>query len=221
MKYLFSLSKIASRNPNFSHPTSRPSHFHLGFSEPKSLHISTSRVSDLFRKPEFIKIKPWNRSSLARESVSTQQETSNPKPMIPIERVSMIVDEISELTLLEVSDLTEILRKRFDVNEMPIMTVMMPGMGMGIGGRKGGGAAPKGEEKKAEKTAFDLKLESFDTASKIKIIKEVRTFTDLGLKEAKDLVEKSPTLLKKGVAKEEAEKIIEKMKEVGAKVVME
>ncbi|KAF6163070.1 hypothetical protein GIB67_001398 [Kingdonia uniflora] len=52
-------------------------------------------------------------------------------------------------------------------------------------------------------------------------IKEVRTFTDLGLKEAKDLVEKAPTVLKTGVSKEEAEKIIEKMKEIGAKVVME
>ncbi|CAA6667238.1 unnamed protein product [Spirodela intermedia] len=76
-------------------------------------------------------------------------------------------------------------------------------------------------EEKKEKTAFDLKLESFDAAAKIKIIKEVRTFTDLGLKEAKELVEKAPALLKKGVLKEEAEKIVEKMKAIGAKVVME
>ena len=68
--------------------------------------------------------------------------------------------------------------------------------------------------------AFDVKLEGFDAAAKIKVIKEVTTFTDLGLKEAKDLVEKSPTLLKKGVTKEEAETIIAKMKEVGAKVSM-
>lgn len=77
------------------------------------------------------------------------------------------------------------------------------------------------DEKKAEKTAFDLKLEGFDAAAKIKVIKEVRACTDLGLKEAKDLVEKAPTLLKKGVAKEEAEKIVEKMKAIGAKVSME
>nr|GMC74058.1 50S ribosomal protein L7/L12-like [Ipomoea batatas] len=64
----------------------------------------------------------------------------------------------------------------------------------------------------AEKTMFDLKLEGgFDSGAKIKIIKEVKSFTDLGLKEAKELVEKAPAVFKKGVSKEEAEKIIEKM----------
>jgi large subunit ribosomal protein L7/L12 len=82
-------------------------------------------------------------------------------------------------------------------------------------------AAAAKEEKKAEKTVFELKLESFEAASKIKVIKEVRSFTDLGLKEAKDLVEKTPSVLKKGVSKEEGEQIIEKMKAIGAKVVLE
>ncbi|KAK6125265.1 hypothetical protein DH2020_041009 [Rehmannia glutinosa] len=72
-----------------------------------------------------------------------------------------------------------------------------------------------------EKTAFDVKLEKFDPASKLKVIKEIRAFTDLGLKEAKDLVEKTPAVVKKGVTKEEAEKILEKLKEVGATVVLE
>ncbi|KAF9690303.1 hypothetical protein SADUNF_Sadunf01G0181500 [Salix dunnii] len=70
----------------------------------------------------------------------------------------------------------------------------------------------------AEKTAFDIKLEKFDAAAKIKVIKEVRTFTDLGLKEAKDLVEKVPVVLKKGLTKEEAGPIIEKLKALGATV---
>ncbi|XP_015889883.2 uncharacterized protein LOC107424560 [Ziziphus jujuba] len=141
----------------------------------------------------------------------------------PPEKVVSIVDDISDLTLLEVADLTEVLREKLGVKEMPSMMVMMPGMGFGglKGASKGGAAAGKGEEKKAEKTAFDVKLEGFDAASKIKVIKEVRTFTDLGLKEAKDLVEKAPTLLKKGATKDEAEAIIAKMKEVGAKVTME
>lgn len=159
-------------------------------------------------------------SSLNRRDYSTASPESRPPPS---ERVTTIVDEISGLTLLEVADLTEILREKLDVKEMPVMAVMMPGMGFGglQGGGKGGPGAKAGEEKKAEKTAFDVKLEAFDAASKIKIIKEVRTFTSLGLKEAKDLVEKAPTLLKKGVTKEEAETIIAKMKEVGAKVSME
>lgn len=126
------------------------------------------------------------------------------------------------LTLLEVMDLVEVMREKKGVDELPIMVMMMPGMGVGglKGGPKGNPAA-KGEETKAEKTTFDVKIEKFDAAAKIKVIKEVRTFTSLGLKEAKDLVEKVPTLLKKGVTKEEAETIIAKMKEVGAHVTME
>nr|CAD1817131.1 unnamed protein product [Ananas comosus var. bracteatus] len=98
--------------------------------------------------------------------------------------------------------------------------------GAGGGGISGAAAAGAGgaqgkEEKKQEKTVFELRLEAFDAASKIKVIKEVRGFTDLGLKEAKDLVEKTPAVIKRGVSKEEAEQIIEKMKAVGAKVVME
>ncbi|MBA0840675.1 hypothetical protein Goarm_003242 [Gossypium armourianum] len=77
------------------------------------------------------------------------------------------------------------------------------------------------ETKTAEKTAFDIKLEKFDAAAKIKIIKEVRTFTELGLKEAKDMVEKVPVVVKKGVTKEEAEAIIKKLQELGATVVLE
>lgn len=142
----------------------------------------------------------------------------------PSENVSAIVDEIAGLTLMEVADLTETLRSKFEIAEMPAMAMMMPGMGFrgppGSAAAAKGGAAGKAEEK-VERTAFDLKLESFDAAAKIKVIKEVRGFTDLGLKEAKDLVEKAPAVIKKGVLKEDAVKIIEKMKEVGAKVVME
>uniref|UniRef100_A0A3Q7ITP8 Large ribosomal subunit protein bL12c n=1 Tax=Solanum lycopersicum TaxID=4081 RepID=A0A3Q7ITP8_SOLLC len=67
----------------------------------------------------------------------------------------------------------------------------------------------------------DVKLEKFDAAAKIKVIKEVRSFTSLGLKEAKDLVEKVPAILKQGVTKEEANEIIEKIKAVGGVAVME
>ncbi|XP_044488087.1 50S ribosomal protein L7/L12-like [Mangifera indica] len=141
----------------------------------------------------------------------------------PSEKVSAIVDELSDLTLLEVSDLSEVLRQKMGIKEMPNMFVMMPGMGFSLrdAAKGGGGGGPGKAEEKAEKTVFDVKLEGFDAAAKIKVIKEVRGFTDLGLKEAKDLVEKAPTLLKKGVTKEEADKIIAKLKEVGAKVSLE
>ncbi|KAK4346882.1 hypothetical protein RND71_033221 [Anisodus tanguticus] len=158
--------------------------------------------------------------NFSKTHFTTSAQESKPAPS---ERVSAIVNEISGLTLLEVSDLGEFLRKKMGIEEMPVMAMMMPGMGFSAGGMKGKGAGAGGKaEEKAEKTVFDLKLEGgFDAGSKIKIIKEVRSFTDLGLKEAKDLVEKAPISLKKGVTKEEGEKIIVKMKAVGAKVTME
>ena len=93
--------------------------------------------------------------------------------------------------------------------------------GMELGGGGGAAGAGKVEEKKVEKTAFDVKLEKFDTAAKIKVIKEVRAFTNLGLKEAKDLVEKTPVLVKQGITKEEANEIIQKIKVAGGVAMME
>ncbi|KAK6126144.1 hypothetical protein DH2020_040122 [Rehmannia glutinosa] len=135
----------------------------------------------------------------------------------PTERVRRLVDEISGLTLVEAAELSSITMRKLGVKEMPVFVVMKPGV---AGSAMKTGAAAK-EEKKVEKTAFELKLEAYDAASKLKIIKEIRSFTDLGLKEAKDLVEKTPAILRKGVSKEEAEKIIEKMKAVGASVIMD
>ncbi|XP_041001122.1 50S ribosomal protein L7/L12-like [Juglans microcarpa x Juglans regia] len=93
-------------------------------------------------------------------------------------------------------------------------------MGLNKYGPARSGIASADEAKFAEKMAFDIKLEKFDAASKIKIIKEVRTFTDLGLKKAKELVEKAPVVLKKGLTKEEADSIVAKFKDLGATVVL-
>jgi large subunit ribosomal protein L7/L12 len=82
-----------------------------------------------------------------------------------------------------------------------------------------GAAAPAAAEE--EQTEFAVKLEGFDPAQKIKVIKEVRAATELGLKEAKDLVEGAPAVLKKGLKKEDAEAIKEKIEKVGGKVVLE
>lgn len=89
------------------------------------------------------------------------------------------------------------------------------------GAQGGAGVGSKAEEKNAEKTTFDVKLEKFEKEAKLKVIKEIRSFTDLGLKEAKDLVEKAPVILKKQVTKDEANSIIEKIKAVGGVAVME
>ncbi|KAJ0817407.1 putative ribosomal protein L7/L12 [Helianthus annuus] len=138
----------------------------------------------------------------------------------PTERVWRLVDEMSSLTLVEVAELSSIMMKKMGMKEPPVVAVMKPGAA-GVSGVAAKGQTAAKEEAKPEKSVFELKLDSFEAASKIKIIKEVRSVTDLGLKEAKDLVEKAPVVFKKGVTKEEAEQIIEKMKAVGAKVVME
>ena len=71
------------------------------------------------------------------------------------------------------------------------------------------------------KTIFTLKLQSFDTASKPKVIKEVKSMLGLSLVDSKKFVESAPKMMKEGVAKEEAEKIVATMKGLGAVVVME
>ncbi|KAG6584188.1 50S ribosomal protein L7/L12, partial [Cucurbita argyrosperma subsp. argyrosperma] len=139
----------------------------------------------------------------------------------PTDRVFRLVDEISGLTLVEVAELSSILRKKLGMTDMPVVGVMKAGAAGLAGMATKASSATAKEEKKTEKTVFELKLESYEAAAKIKIIKEVRSFTDLGLKEAKDLVEKTPSVLKKGLSKEEGEQLIEKMKALGAKVILE
>lgn len=74
---------------------------------------------------------------------------------------------------------------------------------------------PKEEEKPKEKSHYDIELTKFDAAKKISLIKEVRAILNLGLKEAKEMVEGAPVWIKKEVKKEDAEKLAEKLKEFG------
>lgn len=137
----------------------------------------------------------------------------------PSDKVVRLADEMIALSVLEVSDVADLLKKKLKISNMPMMGFgMVPGMPTQGAGR---GSASQEQEKKPEKMTFDVKLEKYDAASKIKIIKEVRAFTTLGLKEAKELVEKIPATLKTGVSKEEASDIVAKLKALGATVAME
>lgn len=158
---------------------------------------------------------------LLRQNPSLHRTATYSTAPTPTPRVSAIIEEISSLTLLEASSLSSALQSRLGVDQLPIFALLSPGATPSFASGSAGAASAAPEEKKEEKTSFDLKLESFEAANKIKVIKEVRGFTELGLKEAKELVEKAPMVIKKGVTKEEAEKIVEKMKEIGAKVVLE
>jgi large subunit ribosomal protein L7/L12 len=116
-----------------------------------------------------------------------------------------ILDAIAAMTVLEVSELVKAMEEKFGV------TAAAP-MAMAAG--PAAAAAPAAEEK----TEFNVILKSYDEAKKIPVIKEVRTITGLGLKEAKDLVEAGGKTLKENVSKEEAAKIKAQVEAAGAVV---
>ena len=119
--------------------------------------------------------------------------------------LNKIVDELSSLTVLEAAELSKLLEEKWGVSAAaPVAVAAAPGAS---------GADTAGEEK----TDFDVVL-SEAGSNKIAVIKEVRTITALGLKEAKDLVEGAPKEVKSGVPKKEAEEIKAKLEAAGAKV---
>ena len=117
-----------------------------------------------------------------------------------------VVDYIKNLKLSEVKGLIEILENELGVSaSAPVMAVAGPA-----------GAAPA--EEVEEKTEFDVVLSAFEAKAKIKIIKEVRSITGAGLKDAKSMVENLPSTLKEGVSKDAAEEIKKKIEGVGGKI---
>ncbi|MBQ7961443.1 MAG: 50S ribosomal protein L7/L12 [Clostridia bacterium] len=119
------------------------------------------------------------------------------------EKITKIVDEVAELSVLELSELVKEVEERFGVSAAAPVAVAVA-------------AGPA--EAAEEKTEFDVVLAGFDAAAKIKVIKVVREITGLGLGEAKAAVEGAPKTLKEAVSKEEAEELKAKLEEAGAKV---
>ena len=123
--------------------------------------------------------------------------------------VKKLAEEIVGLTLLEAVELKKILKDEYGIEAATGGTVMMAG--------PSGGAGDDGAGAAEEKTEFDVILKAAGE-KKINVIKEVRTITGLGLKEAKDLVEAGGKPVKEGVSKDEAEKIKTQLEEAGAEV---
>jgi large subunit ribosomal protein L7/L12 len=119
------------------------------------------------------------------------------------EKVDQVFDIIKGMTVIELSDLSQKMQKEFGVSAAVAAPVAVAG----------GGAAPAAEEK----TEFNVVIESAGD-KKIQVIKVVRELTSLGLKEAKDLVDGAPGVVKEGVTKEEAEAIKAKLQEAGATI---
>jgi large subunit ribosomal protein L7/L12 len=119
-----------------------------------------------------------------------------------------LVSEIEKMSVLDLAELVKILEDKFGVSAAaPAMMV-----GGAMPGAEGGAAAE-------EKDSFDIEVTEAG-ASKIAVIKVVREITEMGLKEAKDLVDAAPKMVKEGVKKEEAEELKKKLEEAGAKVTL-
>lgn len=125
------------------------------------------------------------------------------------EKIEKLLEEIASLTLLEASELKKAMEEKFGVTAAaPMMVGAMPGAAAAA-------AAPAEEEQ----TEFDVELtEAGD--KKLNVIKVVRELTGVGLKEAKDLVEGAPKIVKEGASKDEAADIKKKLEEAGAKVTL-
>jgi len=130
-------------------------------------------------------------------------------------KITKLVDEIAHLSLLEVADLNELLKKRLNLPDVP----MMMG-GMGFGGGPMAAAAPTEDEESAEpakvQTSFTLKLMKFDEGKKVALIKECKSLLEgMNLVQAKKFVESAPCVVKADVSKEDAEKLKTAFEAVG------
>ena len=123
-----------------------------------------------------------------------------------------ILESLKSLSLLEASELVKQIEEAFGVSAAASAGVVMAAPGAAAGG--GGG------EPAEEQTEFDVILESFDAAAKIKVLKAVRNATGLGLGDAKALVEAAPKPIKEGISKDEAEALKKEIEEVGGKVTL-
>ncbi len=122
--------------------------------------------------------------------------------------LAKIVDDLSSLTVLEAAELAKLLEEKWGVSAAAAVAV--------AAAPAGGGAGAAAVE---EKTEFNVELTATGD-KKIEVIKEVRAITGLGLKEAKDLVEAAPKMVKEGASKDEAEKLKKQLEAAGAKVTL-
>ena len=120
--------------------------------------------------------------------------------------IQKMVDELSKLSVMEAAELSKALEEKWGVSASAPVAVAAPGA-----------VAQDNAAATEEKTEFEVVLSAIGD-KKINVIKEVRTITGLGLKEAKDLVEAAPKPVKEGVSKDEAEEIKKKLEEAGASV---
>jgi len=123
------------------------------------------------------------------------------------EKFKSLVETIEKMSVLDLAELVKILEKKFGVSAAAPAMVLAAG------------AAANGAAPVEEKTSFDVELTEAG-ANKIAVIKAVRELTEIGLKDAKDLVDGAPKMVKEGVKKEDAEAMKKKLEEAGAKITL-
>lgn len=170
-------------------------------------------------------LRHFSRNTLCR-SAAIEQQQSGERFSVPIPdnveapanpKLVKIVTDISHLNLLEVSELSKLLKKTLNLPDAPLMPA---GMAFGV-------AAPKNadEEEAAPKkiqTSFKVKLMKFDDKQKVPLIKEIKNLLEgMNLVQAKKFVESAPTVVKEDIPKDEAEKLKEALSKVGAVIEIE
>ena len=137
---------------------------------------------------------------------ATEEKDTEAKTVEVPAKFKSLVEEIEKMSVLDLAELVKILEDKFGVSSAaPAMMVA-------------GGAAAEGDQVE-EKSSFDIEITEAG-ASKIAVIKAVRAITEMGLKDAKDLVDAAPKVVKEGIKKEEAEEIKKQLEEAGAKVTL-
>jgi len=140
------------------------------------------------------------------DEIKNDVSTEEKEAVIP-DKFKSLVETIEKLSVLDLAELVKILEKKFGVSAAAPVMIM-------AGGANG---APAAEVE--EKTSFNVEL-SEAGGNKIAVIKAIRELTEMGLKDAKDLVDGAPKMVKEGVKKEEAEAMKKKLEEAGAKVTL-
>ncbi|TKJ42819.1 50S ribosomal protein L7/L12 [candidate division TA06 bacterium B3_TA06] len=154
--------------------------------------------------------KEAKKAKVTKEAATAVAEKKEEKKVKKVKagtvKLDKLVDEIGSLTVLELAELVETLKERFSIQAVAVAPAAAAGA-----------AAGASAEVVAEKNEFDIVLTDVG-GQKLQVLKEVRSVTSLGLKEAKDLIDNLPGTVKEAAGKEEAEEIKKKLESVGAKV---
>jgi len=213
-----SFSNAAAASPSDSSPeASSPSQSVTIISGDRGVVDWETRYKQLKAERQAQAVERW------KEFLEKHPEVSYPSPDgtdRPSLKVVSIVNKLLNLSVLESYQLAHLLDKTYAFSASSA-----PAPPSSVAPSTSAAAAPAAETPKAAevaaKTTFSVKLESFNAADKIKVIKEIRAATGLGLKESKDLVEGAPKMVKANLAKADADALVAKLKEAGAKTSLE